>query len=222
MDKSLDEVISTRPKNMRRGGRRGSAKTQVLGNPANAVTRAAVQNAAAAKVVASANPTSQPADKIIVSNLPADVNEVQIKELFHSTVGPLRDVTLHYDSAGRSKGIAAVHFQRKGDGTKAYQQYNNRLIDGKRPMKIEIVVDPARPAPAQSLVSRVAPPPATVAVTTTTTRAARPASRGIRRARGRARKGTERPQKSAADLDADMEDYTASNAVAPAVAPAAA
>jgi hypothetical protein len=40
-------------------------------------------------------------------------------------------------------------------------------------MKIEIVVDPARPAPAQSLVSRVAPPPATVAVTTTTTRAAR-------------------------------------------------
>lgn len=33
----------------------------------------------------------------------------------------------------------------------------------------------------------------------------RPASRGIRRARGRARKGTERPQKSAADLDAEME-----------------
>ena len=33
----------------------------------------------------------------------------------------------------------------------------------------------------------------------------RPASRGIRRARGRARRGTERPQKSAADLDAEME-----------------
>jgi len=91
----------------------------------------------------------QPADKIIVSNLPQDVNELQIKvssmiiyllyclfiacvlqELFHSTVGPLRDVTLHYDSAGRSKGVASVNFQRKGDGTKAYQQYNNRLIDG--------------------------------------------------------------------------------------------
>lgn len=40
-------------------------------------------------------------------------------------------------------------------------------------MKIEIVVDPARPAPAQSLVSRVAPPAATAVVTTTTTRAAR-------------------------------------------------
>ncbi|KAN0084289.1 hypothetical protein V8E55_007793 [Tylopilus felleus] len=222
MDKSLDEVIATRPKNQRRLGRRSPAKAQVLGNPANAAVRAAAQNAAAAKVVAAANPTSQPADKIIVSNLPGDVNEVQIKELFHSTVGPLRDVTLHYDSAGRSKGIAAIHFQKKGDGTKAYQQYNNRLIDGKRPMKIEIVVDPARPAPAQSLVSRVAPPPTTVA-TTATTRVARPASRGIRRgARGRGRKGNERPPKSAADLDAEMEDYTASNAAAPAVASAAA
>lgn len=58
------------------------------------------------------------------------INFLHHKELFHSTVGPLRDVTLHYDSAGRSKGVAAVQFQRKGDGTKAYQQYNNRLIDG--------------------------------------------------------------------------------------------
>ena len=86
-------------------------------------------------------------------------------------------------------------------------------------MKIEIVVDPARPAPAQSLVSRVAPPAATIVATTTraprsvctgviircANLLSRPASRGIRRARGRARKVTERPQKSAADLDAEME-----------------
>lgn len=89
-------------------------------------------------------------------------------------------------------------------------------------MKIEIVVDPARPAPTQSLVSRVAPPPATAATTTPTakvarlasvpirrllslTHSSRPASRGIRRGRGRARKSNERPQKSVADLDAEME-----------------
>ena len=53
-----------------------------------------------------------------------------IQELFHTTVGPLRTVTLHYDAQGRSKGVAAVHFQKLGDGTKAFQQYNNRLIDG--------------------------------------------------------------------------------------------
>lgn len=89
------------------------------------------------------------AEKIMVSNLPPDVNEQQIRvsgvlccssahfltqflsyqELFLHTVGPLRDVTLHYDSSGRSKGVASVHFQKKGDGNRAYDQYNNRLID---------------------------------------------------------------------------------------------
>ncbi|KIO14097.1 hypothetical protein M404DRAFT_460088 [Pisolithus tinctorius Marx 270] len=164
MDKSLDDVIAAR-KSQRR--RRPSAKAQVLGNPA---ARAAAANATVAKAAAPAS-SAQPADKIIVSNLPSDVNEVQIKELFHSTIGPLRDVTLHYDSTGRSKGVAAVHFQRKGDGTKAYQQYNNRLIDGT----------------PQSLAK---------------TR----------------RKPTERPQKSVADLDAEMEDYTAANSATPAAA----
>jgi THO complex subunit 4 len=37
---------------------------------------------------------------------------------------------MQYDSNGRPKGVAWVVFQKKGDGNKAYQQYNNRLIDG--------------------------------------------------------------------------------------------
>jgi THO complex subunit 4 len=53
-----------------------------------------------------------------------------MQELFQTTVGPLREVNLHYDANGRSKGAASVVFQKKGDGNKAYQQYNNRLIDG--------------------------------------------------------------------------------------------
>ena len=89
-----------------------------------------------------------------------------------------------------------------------------------RPMKIEIVVDPTKPAPAVSLVSRVAPAPA----------AAAPAAESVprfaitflvlhlslivvfrtggrpRRGRGGGRrKGNERPQKTVADLDAEME-----------------
>jgi len=136
MDKSLDEIISSKPRGIRRGsGRRNAARAQVLGSAGvSPAARARITASAATngpKVVASTAPAiSQPTDKIIVSNLPTDVNETQVKELFHSTVGPLREVTLHYDSAGRSKGVAAVHFQRKGDGTKAFQQYNNRLIDG--------------------------------------------------------------------------------------------
>lgn len=45
-------------------------------------------------------------------------------------IGPTKEVTLHYDNAGRSKGTASVLFSKRGDGTKAYQQYHNRLIDG--------------------------------------------------------------------------------------------
>jgi len=223
MDKSLDEIISSKPRGIRRGSaRRNGARAQVLGSagvsPAARVRMAATTATNGPKIVASAAPAiSQPTDKIIVSNLPTDVNETQVKELFHSTVGPLREVTLHYDSAGRSNGVAAVPFQRTGDGTKAFQQYNNRLIDGKRPMKIEIVVAPQ----PQSLASRVAPPPAVATVV----EVAAPARNGGGGARARGRRGGarggrkgDRAPKSAADLDAEMEDYTASNA--PAAAPA--
>ena len=86
-------------------------------------------------------------------------------------------------------------------------------------MKIEIVVDPIN-MPAQSLASRVAPAPITA--TTGTTDTPRygedpllPRSQdlivsssrgGPRRGRGRgARRRSERPSKSVADLDAEME-----------------
>lgn len=206
MDKSLDDIISAKPKTGRRGAaRRPSARAQVLGSTAvSPVQRARAANIAASRTAKAVVPAST---KIIVSNLPVDVNETQIKELFTTTVGPLRDVTLHYDAGGRSKGVASVQFSNKGDGEVAYQQYNNRLIDGKRPMKIEIVVDP-RPA---SLVSRVAPAPAAAQpARTATTARGRP-----RRGRGGARKA-ERTPKTAADLDAEMEDYTATNAPAAA------
>jgi hypothetical protein len=85
-----------------------------------------------------------------------------------------------------------------------------------RPMKIEIVVDPARPA---SLASRVAPAPAAAAATEGAARYEAlsrhlyhpynsPYRSGGRPRRGRgggARKRNERPAKSAADLDAEME-----------------
>jgi THO complex subunit 4 len=119
--------------------RSSGGRAQILGTAPSVSTAARAKAAAAAKV-----PPSP--EKIMVSNLPADVNEQQIKvcypyaclilvlkppqELFASTVGPTKTVTLHYDAAGRSKGIAFVVFTKAGDGNKAFQQYNNRLIDG--------------------------------------------------------------------------------------------
>ncbi|KDQ55178.1 hypothetical protein JAAARDRAFT_37710 [Jaapia argillacea MUCL 33604] len=140
MDRSLDEMIKAKkvankgaraPRRAAASRRSSGVKQQLLGkapaaSPANKARKAS--GTTPAKPTAAA--PVQVADKIIVSNLPLDVSEQQIKELFHQTVGPLRSVQLHFDSAGRSKGIAAVQFVKQGDGPKAFQQYNNRLIDG--------------------------------------------------------------------------------------------
>jgi THO complex subunit 4 len=145
------QIISTRPRNPRRGtNRRGAARAEVLGKTgASPSTRARYAGALPAANGAKAATTSSNADKIIISNLPDDVNETQIKvclrlttyislsashlhfqELFSSTVGPTREVTLHYNSSGKSKGVASVTFRNRDHCTKAYQTYNNRLIDG--------------------------------------------------------------------------------------------
>ncbi|KAJ7828336.1 hypothetical protein B0H13DRAFT_1656333 [Mycena leptocephala] len=79
--------------------------------------------------------------KIIVSNLPPDLTNEQVKELFHPTVGPVHDVTLSV-RALRGSVVATVTFVNEGDGDRAFRRYNNRLIDGKRPLKIETKTDP--------------------------------------------------------------------------------
>lgn len=75
------QIIATRPRGIRRTNpRRNSGKAQVLGSAGTPpATRArAVPASNGAKSVPAAA-TQQPADKIIVSNLPPDVNELQVK-----------------------------------------------------------------------------------------------------------------------------------------------
>ena len=147
---SPSKIIASRPKTRKPGSRRGVGRAEVPGKKDPAVSARARYSTTTPGTGKPAPAPAQTAEKIIVSNLPTDVNEAQIKvcsrlsavyltlvltgrflqELFHSTIGPLKDVTLHYDASGRSKGVANIMFQRKGDGNKAYQQYNNRLIDG--------------------------------------------------------------------------------------------
>ncbi|EJC98265.1 uncharacterized protein FOMMEDRAFT_162024 [Fomitiporia mediterranea MF3/22] len=140
MDKALDDVgiVSALIVQASRTGRRGagrrpnrSARAKILGNTSTTAAKTAAKKAAAGTQVAGKVVTpQQTAEKIMVSGLPADVNEQQIKELFTTTVGPLKDVQLHFNPQGKWNGTATVLFSRKGDGTKAYEQYNNRLIDG--------------------------------------------------------------------------------------------
>ncbi|GAA5915402.1 RNA-binding protein YRA1 [Sporobolomyces salmoneus] len=125
LDQPLDAIIQSKrkqrqPNRRQRGSRPQSAKQAAgVAQPEPAVAPA---QAVAAQV--------HVGDKIIVSNLPEDVNEQQIKELFHTTVGVVRSVNLSYNAQGKSKGIATIQFQRAEFATAAYQQYNKRLIDG--------------------------------------------------------------------------------------------
>lgn len=134
------------------------------------------------------------------------------QELFSTTIGPLRKISMSYRANGQSTGQVTVEFQRAEDATRAYQQYNNRLIDGKKALRIEVVVDPARAAAAQAAV--IAAPAAAAAAGAATGRNGAAPRRAAGRGRGRSSRGRgngreARPKKTAQDLDAEMEDYAA-------------
>ncbi|WFD27182.1 RNA-binding RNA annealing protein [Malassezia nana] len=200
---ALDEIISAKkkqnPRPRRSSGARQSSVSKGKGAKAAALGGAVV----AAQAISQANRQQPPVifppkggkgqgSKVIVSNLPTDVTEAQVKELFSTTIGPLRRVLMSYRANGQSTGVVTVEFQRADDAHRAYAQYNNRLIDGKRPLKIEVVVDPARAAAAAQVVAPAAQ-----------SAAAKPAS--SRNAKRNKKRREARPAKTLEDLDAEME-----------------
>ncbi|KAG6812460.1 hypothetical protein H0H92_002725 [Tricholoma furcatifolium] len=101
--------------------------------------------------------------KIFLSRLPLDVKETEVDELFRKTIGPLRESFLVYNSQGNSKGMAVVTFARPGDALLAKAKYDGKVVDGRRPLKIEIITEgtgstgaQAAPPPAPSLLNRIA------------------------------------------------------------------
>jgi THO complex subunit 4 len=95
--------------------------------------------------------------RIFLSRLPVDVGEKDVEELFRKTVGPLKESFLVYNSQGNSKGMAVVTFQRPGDALAAQAKYDGKIVDGRRPIKIEIISDGV-----SSPISRVPPPTLTL------------------------------------------------------------
>ncbi|PIL23540.1 hypothetical protein GSI_14853 [Ganoderma sinense ZZ0214-1] len=153
-----------------------SHKQRVLGNPA-------AQPAPAWRANAKAASGSGPelGSKILLSRLPTDVVENEVEVLFSRTVGPVKEVLMVYNSQGKSRGMAVVAFARPGDAAVARAKYNGKIVDGRRPIKIEIVSDEdtprssvpavvalpgqpsllarlAKPTPAQAAAAASAPP----------------------------------------------------------------
>lgn len=237
LDRSLDEILASRP----RGGRGGRGRGNAANNaPAGGVRKQRPQRAAAQKANTQVAPNATKAanakpklnaTKIIVSNLPYDVNESMIKEYFQQVVGPIRRATLTYGPDGRSRGVATVEFNKPEHAATAAEKYNGVEVD-KRPMKVELVVDPNAPASFADRVGQPnkvsAPKPAKAANNAPKNapkNAAREATRGGRGGRrgGRGGAGNRPKPKTAEQLDQEMADYFEPNgATNGAAAPAAA
>ncbi|KAK0525022.1 RNA-binding RNA annealing protein, partial [Tilletia horrida] len=188
---------------LQRGSGSANVKSQVGGGAAAVAAR---NNKRPPLVISGRLPPGQKDlnSKVIVSNLPLVVTERQVKELLSSTIGPPKKVSMSFRANGQCTGNCTVEFQRAEDGNRAYTQYNNRRIDGKRQLKIEVVVDPAK---ATAALARIVAPAATTRGATTARAGGAAAGRG-RGARGGASAGgaakpkrTVRPKKTAEDLD---------------------
>ncbi|KAH8987825.1 hypothetical protein EDB92DRAFT_1874310 [Lactarius akahatsu] len=198
-------------------------KRQLTGTSAGQVAPAWRSTNGAAAANGSTSPLSKKAG-ILLSNLPMDVAETEIEELFKRTVGPIKDMFIIYNSQGRSKGMAVVTFQRATDAVSARSKYDGKVIDGKHKLKIELVTDSDEPLPEvvkeqPSLLSRIAGTRPTSDPTPRDELPAPPPQRPVKKhtfsiavsgPKKRTKKGPKRVKKSLAQLDQEMEDYRAS------------
>ncbi|KAL9102148.1 MAG: hypothetical protein Q9163_002679 [Psora crenata] len=222
LDQSLDEILSTRRTTVRgrgRGRRVPNATRVTTAAPAGGIQKSTKAKTGTTAAVANSAVPAIGDSKIIVSNLPSDVNEAQIKEYFSKSVAPVRRAMLTYGPNGISRGIATIIFSKPGSANEALVQLNGMLVD-KRPMKIEVVLDAARATQqptVKALGERMTQPKGAQPKSAT----AKPATdgattRGGKGVRGRGRRGRNagRPKaKTADELDAEMADYFDPNAV---------
>ncbi|XPS74909.1 RNA-binding RNA annealing protein [Ascochyta lentis] len=219
LDQSLESIISSRKQSGRKGraGRRpDAARPAATAAPVGGVKKSTKQSKQ--PKAAPAGPAAVGAEsKIMISNLPLDVEQNQLQEYFASAVGVGRPkkILMQYGPNGKSLGSATVIFNRPEQASKATTALNGVKIDN-RPIRVDLLVSAANvPAPTKqsSLADRVTQPKKDKPKPATAAKAAPAAGKGRGEAtRGRGgrvgRGGRERQKKKTIEeLDAEMADY---------------
>lgn len=219
LNTSLDDILKTERAGRRgRGGRRSNAGRRSTGAaPVGGVSKPTKQTKQPVKT-APAVPTGPAGGdhKIMISNLPQDVDENQLKDYFATAVqvGRPKKVVVQYGANGRSLGTATVTFVRQDQAAKATTALQGVKIDS-RPIRVEMVVNAANvlaTTRANTLADRVTQPKKDKPKPATETKAAPAGGRTARGRAGRAgrggRGGRERTKKKThEELDAEMADY---------------
>ncbi|PGH12284.1 hypothetical protein AJ79_04350 [Helicocarpus griseus UAMH5409] len=156
MDRSLDEIIAERPKSSNRGRprnrpRRGNAPRDgvkkvlllfLISHPIAVSdwvhdkfeddnTRPSYRGSRPSRVDRySPEPEqSQSGAKIRVTNLHYDLTEDDLEDLF-TRIGPIASLSLRYDRAGRSEGVAFVTYKRLVDAQTAIREFDGANAKG--------------------------------------------------------------------------------------------
>ncbi|RVX74297.1 hypothetical protein B0A52_02129 [Exophiala mesophila] len=210
LDQSLQSIIDTSNKAKREARRRKGVKPKTTAAvPVGGVKKTTRPVKSAIKPTTGQTQPSRNS-KIVVSGLPHDVNESQIKEYFNKSVGFVKRVSLQYNQSGQSRGIADILFGKADSAAKAAKELNGMLI--------EVVVDASsvpQPAAPKPLAERVAAnpkaqPKSAVNVKKATAKdgaKGKGAGKDAKPKRGR----NARPKKTAEELDAEMTDYWGGN-----------
>ncbi|KAG8920622.1 hypothetical protein FRC01_000669 [Tulasnella sp. 417] len=82
---------------------------------------------------------SSEGSKIIASGLPPDVTAVQVREMFSTIIGQVKECSIICDDAGQSTGSASVVFTGSDIALLAYKELNDRSIDGVRTLRIQVI-----------------------------------------------------------------------------------
>ncbi|PSK37634.1 hypothetical protein C7M61_003341 [Candidozyma pseudohaemuli] len=206
LDKSLDDIISTRRTKKPQG------KKKVVGKGVGKVQKK--QPVSFQKVAKKVAPQPKPAldltyaTKVVAQGLPRDLKQDAIK----SQVGGVSHVSMNYNEKGQFRGVATIVFKSHKNAVLAVEKYNNAPIDGgKSKLKMELIVDPTR-KPLAARISANLPKP----VQTPQTKKKQALKEKVQQKRQQLQKkpvkqtkakAAKPAKKTAEQLDQEMSDY---------------